>query len=30
MAVDFPTPGTPVIPTCMARPASGISANSSC
>jgi hypothetical protein len=30
MAVDFPTPGTPVMPTCMAVPASGISAISSC
>ena len=28
--VDLPTPGTPVIPTCIALPASGISAINSC
>ena len=30
MVVDLPTPGTPVMPTCMALPASGISSISSC
>ena len=30
MAVDLPTPGTPVMPTCIALPDSGISSSSSC